>query len=126
MSPNINPYSAPSHLNVSSVFGTGSHASRRFWARSVVVGLLAATTLGTGLLLCWLWSVGAIDLGKFASVALALLLFATIALLAAARFYSLGWRKYAVGFIIIALFFFFLIVLIAQYEAGIFTPFLFS
>jgi hypothetical protein len=120
MSPNINPYSAPSHLNASS-----AHAIRRFWGRSVVAGLLAATTLGTGLLLCWLWSIGAIDLGKLGSVALASLLFATIALLAAARFYSLGWRKYAVGFIIIALFFFILIVLIALHEAGIFTLFLF-
>ena len=120
MIPDINPYSAPSHLNASS-----AHAIRRFWGRSVVVGLLAATTLGTGLLLSWLWSIGAIDLGNLGSVAWATLLFATIALLAAARFYSLGWRKHAVGFIVIALFFLILIILIALHEADIFTLFLF-
>lgn len=120
MSPKINPYSAPSHPDASS-----TRAIRRFWGRSVVVGLLAAATLGTGLLLCWLWAIDAIDLGKLGSVALASLLFATIALLAAARFYSLGWRKYASGFIVIALFFFALIVLIALHEAGVFRLFLF-
>lgn len=91
----------------------------------MLVGLLAVTTLGTGLLLCWLWSIGAIDLGKLGSVVLALLLFAAITLLAAAHFYSLGWRNYALGFIIIALFFFISIVLIALHEAGIFMPFQF-
>ena len=120
MSPSINPYSAPRNLPTSR-----AQAIRKFLGRSVVAGLLAATTFGTGLLLFWLSSIGAIDLGKLGSIALASLLFATIALLAAARFYSLGWRKYAVGFIIIALFFFILIVLIALHEAGIFTLFLF-
>ncbi len=116
MNPDINPYSAPSHA--SSLYGTD--AIRRFFGRSIVAGLLAATTLGTGLLLLWLGSIGAIDLGRFGAVALASLLFATIALLFAVRFYSLGSRKFAVTFLVMGMLCFVPIVLIALHEAGIF------
>ena len=92
----------------------------------MIAGLLAATTLGTVLLLIWLGAVGAIDLGRLGPLALGSLLVATITLLAAARFYSIGWRKYAIGFILIALFFFLLVVMIALHEAGIFKFFLFQ
>ena len=91
MNRDINPYSAPSHA--SSLYGTD--AIPKFFGRSIVAGLLAATTLSTGLLLLWLGSIGAIDLGRFGAVALASLLFAAIALLFAVRFYSLGSRKLA-------------------------------
>ncbi|MFK8112106.1 MAG: hypothetical protein AB8B91_07875 [Rubripirellula sp.] len=91
--------------------------------RSVIFGVLAATTLGTGVLLCWLWSLGEIDLGEFGGHALASLLLATIGLLASARFYSLGWRKFAIGCSGLALFFFAVIVLIALHEAGMITLF---
>ena len=89
----------------------------------MVAGLLATTTLGTGLLLFWLGSIGAIDLGRFGTVALASLFFATIALLAAGRFYSIGWRRYAIAFLVIAGLCFVPIVLIAFHEAGILTLF---
>lgn len=116
MNRDINPYSAPNHA--SSLYG--ADAIKRFFGRSIVAGLLAATTLSTGLFLLWLDSIGAIDLGRFGVVALASLLFATIALLVAVRFYSRGSRKFAVTFLVVGMLCFVPIVLIALHEAGIF------
>ena len=116
MNREINPYSAPS--NASSLYGSG--AIRRFFGRSIVAALLAVATLGTGILLLWLGSIGAIDLGRFGAVALASLLFATIALLFAVRFYSRGSRGSAVAFLVIGMTCFVPIVLIALHEAGVF------
>ena len=87
----------------------------------MVAGLLAATTLFTAVLLFWLGSIGAIDLGPFAAVALASLLFAALALVLTVHFYSLESRKHAVTFLVIALIFFAVIVLIALHESGIVT-----
>lgn len=116
MNRDINPYAAPNHVSA-------SVAIRRFLGRSMVAGLLAVTTFSTGLFLFWLGSIGAIDLGRFGTVALGSLVLATLALLVASRFYSVGWRKYAIAFFVIAGLCFLPIVLIAFHEAGIFTLF---
>ena len=113
-----NPYSAPSHA--SSVYGD---AIKNFFGRSIVAGLLAVATFGTGLCTFWLGTNGVIDLGRFGMVALISLMLATIALLAAVRFYSIGWRPCAVGSLVLAILCLTPIVLIAFDAVGVFKLF---
>ena len=116
MNRDINPYEAPNHVSA-------SVGIKRFLGRSMVAGLLSVTTLSTGGFLYWLSSSEAIDLGRFGVVALVLIVFSALALLAASRFYSVGWRRYAIVFLIMAGICFLPIILIAFHEAGFFSLF---
>lgn len=118
MNRHVNPYTAPRDENPSVA---GSSAVWKFPVRSVVAGLLAMATLGTGILLVWLSHAGTIDLGQLGPAALASLLVAAVALFASVRNYMIGSRRYAVTFLCVAMLFFILIVLIALQESGVIT-----
>ena len=82
-----------------------SIAIARIIGLSLVAGLLAAATLSAGSYLFWLiriGTIGEIELGWISDVALTSLLIATIALLVAFRFCSVGRRNYGLALLVFA------------------------
>ena len=114
-----NPYAAPRDPNSSSAAELALAAIRTFRGRSIIAILLATAIAGTAILLGWLWLIDAIDLGAFGFVFLASLIFATLALLAAARCYVKGARKTAVALVVFAPLLIISAMLLAMHEAGV-------
>ena len=116
-----NPYAPPRDLTAISAIKWASKAIQTYPGRSLVAILLAMLIAGTAILLGWLWSIGALDLGAFGYVFLVALVLATLVLLTAARFYMKGARKYAVGLVVLVPLLIVSAMLLSMHEAGVFT-----
>ncbi|MCO8124288.1 hypothetical protein NHH03_21275 [Stieleria sp. TO1_6] len=114
-----NPYSPPSTTGVVLSPAMG----RRFVGRSFIASMLAGLTAVTGLLTGTLWSIGAIDLGRFGFAFLSSLAVGTALLVCVARCYLEGSRATAVVLFLLVPCIIFSATLLALRDAGVFTLF---
>ena len=101
MMEDVNPYSAPASTDSAADDGLDPVLGRVFRGRARVALWLGVSTSGTGVLLLFLFLVGAIPLGAFGSVIVGSLILSIVPFVIASKFYRHGNRKRAVAAMVI-------------------------
>lgn len=114
-----NPYSSPRTEGAI----VSPDGRTRFAGRAVVAILLGVATAFTAIFLIAVWSIGAIDLGRFGIIFLCTLFLVTVFLLFVAKSYFDGKRYLAVGMSFLVPCVIICAMLLAMHDAGVFVLF---